>query len=63
MRELGIEVEIYARPNEKDPAIPFAGNTVNKSYNKDATFAIWQAMLKILKKCSILFCKALMKLM
>lgn len=46
MNELGIEVEIYAHPNEIEPAIPFAENTINKSYDKDAAQAIWKAMLK-----------------
>lgn len=44
--ELGIEVKIYARPNEMETAIPFAENTVNKSYDKEAAEAIWKAMLK-----------------
>jgi hypothetical protein len=43
---LGIDVKIYARPNEIDPAIPFAENEINSSYDRDAAQAIWQAMLK-----------------
>ncbi|MCI4671838.1 MAG: DUF5996 family protein [Bacteroidia bacterium] len=46
LKELSIDVKIYARPNEVEPAIPFAENTVNKSYDKDAAQAIWKAMLK-----------------
>lgn len=46
LKELSIDVKIYARPNEIEPAIPFAENTINKSYDKDAAFAIWQSMLK-----------------
>lgn len=46
LAELGIEVKIYARPNEMDPAIPFTENEINKSYDKDAAQAIWKAMLK-----------------
>lgn len=42
---LNIEVKIHARPNEMEPAIPFAENEVNKSYDKDAAQAIWKAML------------------
>ena len=42
---LGIDVKIYGRPNEMDPAIPFAENIINKSYDKDAVQAIWKAML------------------
>ncbi len=43
---LGIDVKIYARPNEMEPAIPFAENTVNKAYDPKAAHAIWQAMSK-----------------
>ena len=46
LAELGIEVNIYARPNEMDPAIPFTENKINSSYDKDAAQAIWKAMLK-----------------
>ncbi|MEM7161195.1 MAG: DUF5996 family protein [Bacteroidota bacterium] len=44
--QLGIHVKIHARPNEIDPAIPFAENTVNKAYDESAAYSIWQAMLK-----------------
>lgn len=43
---LGIDVKIHGRPNEMEPAIPFAENTSNKSYDKDAAQAIWKAMLR-----------------
>jgi hypothetical protein len=43
---LGIEVKIHQRPNEMEPAIPFVENTINESYDKDAVFRLWQAMLK-----------------
>lgn len=46
LAQLGIHVKIYARPNEMDPAIPFADNTVNKSYDTDAVQSIWQSMLR-----------------
>lgn len=46
LSNLGIEVKIHASPNEVDPAIPFSQNTVNKSYDPQAAFAIWMAMLK-----------------
>jgi len=46
LAELGIEVKIYARPNEMEPAIPFTENEINRSYDKDAAQAIWKAMLK-----------------
>ncbi|WP_281615730.1 DUF5996 family protein [Flammeovirga sp. SubArs3] len=46
LAELKIHVKIHAKPNEIDPAIPFAENTTNKAYDKDAAQAIWKAMLK-----------------
>lgn len=46
LSSIGINVKIYARPNEIDPAIPFSENVVNKSYDPDAANALWQAMLK-----------------
>lgn len=47
LKELGIEVSIYAKPNEVEPAIPFAENTTNKHYEPEAAVAIWQAMLRV----------------
>jgi len=46
LASIGIEVKIHASPNELDPAIPFAENTLNKSYDPKAANALWQAMLK-----------------
>lgn len=46
LTELHIAVNIYPKPNEIDPAIPFAENTTNKSYDTDAAQAIWKSMLK-----------------
>lgn len=46
LNTLGIHVKIHASPNEIDPAIPFAENTINKAYDKDAAQSIWKAMLK-----------------
>jgi len=42
----GIDVSIHGSPNEMEPAIPFAKNEVNKSYDPDAAQTIWKAMLK-----------------
>lgn len=44
---MGIDVKIHSAPNEMDPAIPFAENTINKSYDPKAANAIWRAMLKV----------------
>jgi hypothetical protein len=46
LSSIGLEVNIHASPNEMEPAIPFAENTLNKSYDPDAANALWQAMLK-----------------
>lgn len=43
---LGIDVEIYAKPNEIDPATPFAENTLNKKYDPEVANKLWLAMLK-----------------
>lgn len=43
---MGIELEIHGSPNEMEPAIPFAENTVQSSYDPDAARALWMAMLK-----------------
>jgi hypothetical protein len=47
LSSMGIEVKIHNAPNEMDPAIPFAENTVNKSYDPEAANTIWKAMLKV----------------
>lgn len=44
---IGIDVRIHNAPNEMDPAIPFAENTTNKTYDPTAANAIWEAMLKV----------------
>ena len=43
---IGIDVKIYARPNEMEPSIPFAENIVNKTYDPEVANTIWRAMLK-----------------
>jgi hypothetical protein len=47
LSSIGIEVKIHGAPNEMEPAIPFAENTVNKSYDPTAAQAIWKAMFKV----------------
>jgi len=46
LAKLGVQVKIHASPNEIAPAIPFAQNTVNKSYDPEAANKLWKAMLK-----------------
>lgn len=43
---MDIDVKIYPKPNELEPAIPFKENTINKTYEPEAANALWQAMLK-----------------
>lgn len=46
LSSIGIEVAIHAKPNEMEPAIPFAENVVNKSYDPAVAHALWVAMVK-----------------
>ena len=46
LESIGIHVKIYPKPNELETAIPFYENTVNKTYNPQHAFALWQAMLR-----------------
>jgi hypothetical protein len=45
LAELGIEVEIQARPNEVDPSIPFAEDRVHASYDADAVRTYWRQLV------------------
>ncbi|QQL50801.1 DUF5996 family protein [Mucilaginibacter ginkgonis] len=45
--EMGIDVEIYAKPNEVDPAIPFAEDETHKTYDGAAMNKLWQAMVNV----------------
>lgn len=44
--QIGVDVHIHASPNEMEPAIPFAQNTTNKTYEPEAAAAIWRSMLR-----------------
>lgn len=46
LKQIDVNIKIHPRPNEMEPAIPFAENHVNKHYNPEAAVKIWQAMLK-----------------
>jgi hypothetical protein len=46
LSSIGVDISIHPSPNEMEPAIPFAENTINKSYDPIAANALWQAMLK-----------------
>lgn len=43
LRQQGITLNIHGRPNEMEESIPFAENTVNKSYDKQSVLDFWQA--------------------
>ncbi len=47
LKAAGVEVDIYAVPNELEVAIPFAENTVPCTYHPEAMNTIWQALIKI----------------
>ena len=44
---LNIEVKIYAKPNEIDPAIPFEEDEIHQSYDNEQINLFWKALLKI----------------
>ncbi len=46
LSEIGIHVKIHSRPNEMEPAIPFAENTMNKSYDTQVAEALWEAFAR-----------------
>ena len=41
----GIEARIQSRPNEVDPAIPFADDYEHASYDPDAAHLFWRQLL------------------
>lgn len=43
---LGVEVTIQARPNEVDPAIPFAEDHQHVSYDADAAHLFWRQLVQ-----------------
>jgi len=47
--QMGIEVDIYASPNEVDPAIPFIQDEIHKSYDAVQMNLLWLALVKIEK--------------
>ncbi len=47
LKSIGVSPKLHARPNEMDPAIPFAENTTHTVYDPDMAIALWQAMLKV----------------
>ncbi|RVW06454.1 DUF5996 family protein [Rhodococcus spongiicola] len=46
LRELGIDTRIQSTPNEVDPAIPFAEDTVHASYDLAAANLFWKQLIQ-----------------
>jgi hypothetical protein len=46
LKELGIEVDLLARPVEVDPAIPFAEDYEHAAYDPDAAQRFWRLLLQ-----------------
>jgi hypothetical protein len=51
--DLGVDVDILARPVEVDPAIPFAEDTTHASYDADAVHRFWLALVQVDRLLSI----------
>jgi hypothetical protein len=47
LNSIGIEAEIYAKPNELEPAIPFAADEVHKTYDAVQINLYFQALVRI----------------
>lgn len=47
LSSIGVTLKLHARPNEMEPAIPFAENTAHTTYDPEKATAIWQAMLRV----------------
>ena len=47
LRAVGVEVDIHPRPNEIEPAIPFAEDHEARSYRPEAMYPVWQAFVSI----------------
>lgn len=47
LRSIGVAPRLHARPNEMEPAIPFAENTAHTEYDPEMAATLWQSMLKV----------------
>lgn len=47
LKELGIQADIQATPNEVDPAIPFAEDREHRSYDADAAHRFWRQLVSV----------------
>lgn len=46
LADLGVSTEISARPNEVDPAVPFAQDTASRSYDAESAHLFWRQLLQ-----------------
>ncbi len=47
LNELGLEVDFHGRPNEVEPAIPFADDREHASYDAEAAQRFWRVLLQV----------------
>ena len=47
LQEAAIAVDIHARPNELEPAVPFAEDQQPRAYDPDQAHTLWQALVRI----------------
>ena len=47
LQAAGIEVVIYARPNEVELAIPFSEDNIHQSYDGAKVYTFWQALVRV----------------
>ena len=49
LKQADIEIEIYAVPNEIEPAMPFEKDNTHKTYNKEQVKKYWHALIQVHK--------------
>ncbi len=47
LRDLGLDIQYYARPNEVEVAIPFAEDVEHASYDADAVYRYWCVLREV----------------
>lgn len=53
LNEMGIEVDIYAKPVEVETSIPFASDTKKRSYEADTVHKFWQTLVQVQRDFTI----------
>ena len=49
LKEIGINIHIYAKPNEIENPIPFYEDEIHKTYNKEQVTNYWRALIQVEK--------------